>query len=211
MGVLYLLVVWVSSVLSQCCSDICCSVFAVHLWRYRGGYPALTECLTKLNNNKVGDEVLLNRFLCYTHVISNTYLMFSAEGQVYFDLSFICTLHTFCSHKKTLYIWVYSFFFLLLLFLHFNENILFSLGVFRVSEREGKNVDFKEKSAPSGVQFLEWTLAQSRTLHLWNAHLSPQGINIYCTYLLLYYWYYFIDNIWDSVTWGTFVNMYVKR
>ncbi|CDQ88544.1 unnamed protein product [Oncorhynchus mykiss] len=25
---------------------------AVHLWRYTGGYPALTECLTKLNNNK---------------------------------------------------------------------------------------------------------------------------------------------------------------
>nr|XP_040051662.1 protein NipSnap homolog 1 isoform X4 [Gasterosteus aculeatus aculeatus] len=25
---------------------------AVHLWRYRGGYPALTECLKKLNNNK---------------------------------------------------------------------------------------------------------------------------------------------------------------
>ncbi|TMS03761.1 Protein NipSnap-like protein 1 [Larimichthys crocea] len=25
---------------------------AVHLWRYRGGYPALTECLEKLNNNK---------------------------------------------------------------------------------------------------------------------------------------------------------------
>ncbi|XP_067083970.1 protein NipSnap homolog 1 isoform X1 [Osmerus mordax] len=25
----------------------------VHLWRYRGGYPALTECLNKLNNNKV--------------------------------------------------------------------------------------------------------------------------------------------------------------
>ncbi|XP_042277376.1 protein NipSnap homolog 1 [Thunnus maccoyii] len=25
---------------------------AVHLWRYRGGYPALTECLQKLNNNK---------------------------------------------------------------------------------------------------------------------------------------------------------------
>ena len=27
----------------------------VHLWRYRGGYPALTECLDKLNNNKVRD------------------------------------------------------------------------------------------------------------------------------------------------------------
>ncbi|TNN51180.1 Protein NipSnap 2 [Liparis tanakae] len=26
---------------------------AVHLWRYRGGYPALTECLKKLNINKV--------------------------------------------------------------------------------------------------------------------------------------------------------------
>uniref|UniRef100_A0A6Q2YZB0 NIPSNAP domain-containing protein n=1 Tax=Esox lucius TaxID=8010 RepID=A0A6Q2YZB0_ESOLU len=25
---------------------------AVHLWRYTGGYPALTECLTKLNNNQ---------------------------------------------------------------------------------------------------------------------------------------------------------------
>ncbi|KAL0979048.1 hypothetical protein UPYG_G00179820 [Umbra pygmaea] len=25
---------------------------AVHLWRYTGGYPALTECLTKLNHNK---------------------------------------------------------------------------------------------------------------------------------------------------------------
>uniref|UniRef100_A0A3B4Y3P6 Nipsnap homolog 1 (C. elegans) n=1 Tax=Seriola lalandi dorsalis TaxID=1841481 RepID=A0A3B4Y3P6_SERLL len=25
---------------------------AVHLWRYKGGYPALTECLKKLNNNK---------------------------------------------------------------------------------------------------------------------------------------------------------------
>ncbi|XP_034728580.1 protein NipSnap homolog 1 isoform X1 [Etheostoma cragini] len=25
---------------------------AVHLWRYRGGYPALTECLKKLNHNK---------------------------------------------------------------------------------------------------------------------------------------------------------------
>ncbi|XP_062274083.1 protein NipSnap homolog 1 isoform X1 [Scomber scombrus] len=25
---------------------------AVHLWRYSGGYPALTECLQKLNNNK---------------------------------------------------------------------------------------------------------------------------------------------------------------
>ncbi|XP_058493263.1 protein NipSnap homolog 1 isoform X2 [Solea solea] len=24
----------------------------VHLWRYKGGYPALTECLKKLNNNK---------------------------------------------------------------------------------------------------------------------------------------------------------------
>ncbi|KAM9810493.1 protein NipSnap homolog 1 [Neosynchiropus ocellatus] len=25
---------------------------AVHLWKYTGGYPALTECLNKLNNNK---------------------------------------------------------------------------------------------------------------------------------------------------------------
>uniref|UniRef100_A0A672YJC8 Nipsnap homolog 1 (C. elegans) n=1 Tax=Sphaeramia orbicularis TaxID=375764 RepID=A0A672YJC8_9TELE len=25
---------------------------AVHLWRYRGGYPALTECLSKLRKNK---------------------------------------------------------------------------------------------------------------------------------------------------------------
>ncbi|TNM89339.1 hypothetical protein fugu_003573 [Takifugu bimaculatus] len=25
---------------------------AVHLWRYRGGYPALTDCLVKLKNNK---------------------------------------------------------------------------------------------------------------------------------------------------------------
>ncbi|KAM8886721.1 protein NipSnap homolog 1 [Spinachia spinachia] len=29
---------------------------AVHLWRYRGGYPALTECLKKLNNNKEYEE-----------------------------------------------------------------------------------------------------------------------------------------------------------
>lgn len=54
-------VVWVASVPTQCYSDICCCVSAVHLWRYRGGYPALTECLQKLNNNKV--ELFLNLFL----------------------------------------------------------------------------------------------------------------------------------------------------
>uniref|UniRef100_A0A4W5LQD3 Nipsnap homolog 1 (C. elegans) n=1 Tax=Hucho hucho TaxID=62062 RepID=A0A4W5LQD3_9TELE len=41
---------------------------AVHLWRYTGGYPALTECLTKLNNNKVPptscglhDEIIMEK------------------------------------------------------------------------------------------------------------------------------------------------------
>lgn len=29
-----------------------CSVL-VHLWRYRGGYPALTEVMNKLRQNKV--------------------------------------------------------------------------------------------------------------------------------------------------------------
>lgn len=30
------------------------SVFdSVHLWRYRGGYPALTEVMNKLRQNKV--------------------------------------------------------------------------------------------------------------------------------------------------------------
>lgn len=38
----------------QYITDLCCLFVAVHLWRYTGGYPALTECLTKLNNNKVG-------------------------------------------------------------------------------------------------------------------------------------------------------------
>lgn len=50
---LYLYPVWVTLLPTRCYSDICCCEFAVHLWRYRGGYPALTECLKKLNNNKV--------------------------------------------------------------------------------------------------------------------------------------------------------------
>lgn len=53
MEALYLFPVWVTLLPTQCYSDICCCEFAVHLWRYRGGYPALTECLKKLNNNKV--------------------------------------------------------------------------------------------------------------------------------------------------------------
>lgn len=30
-----------------------CSSVSVHLWRYRGGYPALTEVMNKLRQNKV--------------------------------------------------------------------------------------------------------------------------------------------------------------
>ncbi|XP_043096706.1 protein NipSnap homolog 1 isoform X2 [Puntigrus tetrazona] len=30
---------------------------AVHLWRYSGGYPALTECLSKLNSNTPGTMI----------------------------------------------------------------------------------------------------------------------------------------------------------
>ncbi|XP_018596007.1 protein NipSnap homolog 1 isoform X4 [Scleropages formosus] len=30
---------------------------AVHLWRYKGGYPALTECLNKLRQNKPGTMI----------------------------------------------------------------------------------------------------------------------------------------------------------
>lgn len=30
-------------------------VFPVHMWRYRGGYPALTEVMSKLRQNKVKD------------------------------------------------------------------------------------------------------------------------------------------------------------
>lgn len=59
MEILYLLIAWVASLPLWCYSDICCSVFVVHLWRYRGGYPALTECLKKLNNNKVCRKVSL--------------------------------------------------------------------------------------------------------------------------------------------------------
>lgn len=31
------------------------SIFPVHLWRYRGGYPALTEVMNKLKQNQVSD------------------------------------------------------------------------------------------------------------------------------------------------------------
>lgn len=115
MQVLYLLVVWVSSVLSQCCSDICCSVCAVHLWRYRGGYPALTECLTKLNNNKVGYEVLLNCFLCYTFVICNTNIMFSLyRAHFLFSISYIIPF----------LFYFFLFFFILMTMFYFPQEYL---------------------------------------------------------------------------------------
>lgn len=34
-----------------------CSLVSVHLWRYRGGYPALTEVMNKLRQNKVNAAV----------------------------------------------------------------------------------------------------------------------------------------------------------
>lgn len=40
----------------------CCSsphpktLFAVHLWRFSGGYPALMDCMSKLRQNKVPPE-----------------------------------------------------------------------------------------------------------------------------------------------------------
>lgn len=33
--------------------DLYIALYTVHLWRYRGGYPALTEVMNKLKNNKV--------------------------------------------------------------------------------------------------------------------------------------------------------------
>lgn len=68
MEVLYLLVVWVASDLMQCYSDICCCFCAVHLWRYRGGYPALTDCLQKLRANKACCD-LFKRLLFSQHCI----------------------------------------------------------------------------------------------------------------------------------------------
>lgn len=53
MKVLYATAVWVGCALAKGYSDICCSCCSVHLWRYRGGYPALTDCLQKLRDNKV--------------------------------------------------------------------------------------------------------------------------------------------------------------
>ena len=45
----------------------CCFCFAsVHLWRYRGGYPALTEVMTKLRENKVRPHMsLVFYYQCY--------------------------------------------------------------------------------------------------------------------------------------------------
>lgn len=67
-----------------------------------------------------------------------------------------------------------------------------SSGVFRVSEREGKNVDLQAKSTPPGVQFLEWTFSETRTQHLWNAHLSPQGklhdLHVFKCHMLDFIW-----------------------
>lgn len=162
MEVLYLLVVWVAWVLTQCYSDICCSGFAVHLWRYRGGYPALTECLEKLNNNKVDYKFI------------SSLVSFSLLHRIWISskliLLFKVHLTHFCFYSQ-----------LFIYFLISQKHVYLSSGVFRVSEREGKNVDFEAKSAPPGVQFLEWTFSQTRPQHLWNAHISSQGI--YITYI----------------------------
>lgn len=92
MEMLCLLVVWVASVLTRRCSDICWSVCAVHLWRYRGGYPALTECLQKLNKNKVDCELFHNLFLAKekADILSVTYT----------DLSFVSTLQDFIKPEQ---------------------------------------------------------------------------------------------------------------
>lgn len=82
-------------------------------------------------------------------------------------------------YLKCTFLFFYSQLFIY--FLISQKHVYLSSGVFRVSEREGKNVDFEAKSAPPGVQFLEWTFSQTRPQHLWNAHISSQGI--YITYI----------------------------
>lgn len=104
--------------LTRCCSDLCWCVSAVHLWRYRGGYPALTDCLVKLRNNKV-------------EIVTVEMWRRLSSG----------------SHLSVRKAWRLDTFII--------EGVFLSSGVHGVPERKGKNADFKAKSAPFGVQFLE--------------------------------------------------------
>lgn len=61
-------------------------LLAVHLWKYSGGYPALTECLEKLNHNKVSSRLFIqwksvdvdNDHIIFVTVFSVTYLHYFA-------------------------------------------------------------------------------------------------------------------------------------
>lgn len=90
---------WCLSPQIWCCSDLCCCVSAVHLWRYRGGYPALTDCLMKLKNNKVHTfSAFQNREIQRKDVVSlslYSYLAVELYKKVFEFLLFVVNFFVF--------------------------------------------------------------------------------------------------------------------